>query len=76
MAAFSTNFSWQRTDGIRSNNPGIKLDSLPGHHPGYHASAKGRDPLAQDLELDDDDSSRKGIMRRTEVHVTSSDYHA
>lgn len=53
---------------------------MSGHNRGYHASAKRANSVAPELELDDDDSSRKGIMkgimRKTEVHVSSSSFHA
>ncbi|KAG6354386.1 hypothetical protein INS49_004403 [Diaporthe citri] len=61
---------------LGGSGPGIKLSSMSGHNQGYHASAKRTNSVAPGMEVDDDDSSRKGIMRKTEVHVSSSSFRA
>ncbi|KAH8763606.1 hypothetical protein F5883DRAFT_676241 [Diaporthe sp. PMI_573] len=63
-------------NALGNSGRGIKLNSIGGNNGGYHASAKRANSGALELELDDDDSSRRGIMRKTEVHVSSSSFRA
>lgn len=63
-------------NALGGSGRGIKLSSMGGNNGGYHASAKRANSGALELELEDDDSSRKGIMRKTDIHVSSSSFHA
>ncbi|EXF74472.1 hypothetical protein CFIO01_01950 [Colletotrichum fioriniae PJ7] len=65
-------------DALGSAGPGIKLGSLSGNDRTYHASAKRGTSRAgtREHETDDDDSSsRKGIIRKTDIHVSTSTFH-
>lgn len=69
----------QSGDALGSAGPGIKLGSLSGNDRTYHASAKRGTSRAgtREHETDDDDSSsRKGIIRKTDIHVSTSTFHA
>ncbi|KAH0437136.1 integral membrane protein [Colletotrichum camelliae] len=61
---------------LGSAGPAIKLGSLSDHDRTYHASAKRTG--TRDLETDDDrdDSSHKGIIRKTDVYISTSSFHA
>lgn len=56
---------------MRSKHSAIKLDSLNKHAGVYHASAS-RASRGRELDGDDDASSLRGIIRRTEVRIVSS----
>ncbi|KAM0425288.1 hypothetical protein ACHAPT_009344 [Fusarium lateritium] len=57
-------------NALGSAGAGIKLGSLNDHNAVYHASAK-RGPLrSTEGQIDDDDSSSKGIMRKTDIFVS------
>ncbi|GKT60228.1 integral membrane protein [Colletotrichum tofieldiae] len=65
------------TGALESAGPGIKLGSLNSREKPYHASANYTPTGAIDFEAEDDDtSSRKGIMRKTEVQVSSASFRA
>ncbi|KAJ0376859.1 hypothetical protein COL26b_004912 [Colletotrichum chrysophilum] len=59
---------------LGSAGPAIKLGSLSDHDRTYHASA--RRTGTRDLETDDDrdDSSHKGIIRKTDVYISTSSF--
>ncbi|KAG8169535.1 hypothetical protein KVR01_000280 [Diaporthe batatas] len=61
-------------NALGGSGRGIKLSSISNGNPGYHASARRANSGALELELEDDDSSRMGIMRKTEVHVSSASF--
>ncbi|KXH54220.1 hypothetical protein CSAL01_02282 [Colletotrichum salicis] len=61
-------------DALSSAGPGIKLGSLSGNDRTYHESSKRCTSRsgAREHETDDDDSSsRKGIIRKTDIHPLS-----
>ncbi|CAF3495999.1 hypothetical protein SNK03_005806 [Fusarium graminearum] len=62
--------------GLSNSNGGIRLDSVGGRRGTFHASAKPDTKRSRDNETDDDNSSSKGIIRKTEITVSSSsDFH-
>ncbi|KAF9870235.1 integral membrane protein [Colletotrichum karsti] len=71
-------YSGQSENVLGSAGPAIKLGSITDHERTYHASAKRAASGTRELETDDDrdDSSHKGIIRKTEIYVSSrSSYH-
>ncbi|KAH6639995.1 hypothetical protein BKA67DRAFT_671367 [Truncatella angustata] len=61
------------SNNSQSGGYGAKLDSLTPHGHKYRATARarGRTANAEWDSLDDDNSSRKGIMRRMDVTITT-----
>ncbi|KAF5008709.1 hypothetical protein FDECE_5036 [Fusarium decemcellulare] len=53
-------------DILGSSGPGIRLDSVNGRKGTFHASAHRVPSRARENETDDDNSSSKGIIRKTE----------
>ncbi|POS72773.1 hypothetical protein DHEL01_v208833 [Diaporthe helianthi] len=72
-SSHDANYKYPREseNGLGGSGRGIKLGSMNGSNGAYHASARRAHSGATELELEDDDSSRRGIMRKTEVHVSS-----
>ncbi|KAF6808625.1 integral membrane protein [Colletotrichum plurivorum] len=65
--------SFQQSQNVlASSGPAIKLGSINDHDRTYNASAKRTPSGPGELEVDDDDSSGKGIMRKTEINISSS----
>lgn len=62
----------QSQNVLGSSGPAIKLSSINDHDRTYSASAKRAASPSGELEVDDDDSSGRGIIRRTEVNISSS----
>ncbi|KAF4460500.1 integral membrane [Fusarium albosuccineum] len=62
-------------DILGSSGPGIRLDSVNGRKGTFHASAHRVPSRARENETDDDNSSSKGIIRKTEVSVSSTRFH-
>ncbi|EXK82467.1 hypothetical protein FOQG_13180 [Fusarium oxysporum f. sp. raphani 54005] len=61
---------------LQNSGQGIRLDSINGRKGSFHASAQRVPSRARDHETDDDNSSSKGIIRKTEVRVSSSRYNS
>ncbi|KAJ4050648.1 hypothetical protein NW761_005444 [Fusarium oxysporum] len=61
---------------LQNSGQGIRLDSINGQKGTCHASAQRVPSRARDHETDDDNSSSKGIIRKTEVRVSSSRYNS
>ncbi|CEI61683.1 hypothetical protein FVEN_g2749 [Fusarium venenatum] len=61
--------------GPGNSNLGIKLDSIHGQRGKFRASVQRGTTRAPDNETDDDNSSSRGIIRKTEITVSSSEFH-
>ncbi|KAF5620197.1 integral membrane protein [Fusarium sp. NRRL 52700] len=61
---------------LQNSGQGIRLDSINGRKGTFHASAQRAPSQARDHETDDDNSSSKGIIRKTEVRVSSSRFNS
>ncbi|VUC30765.1 unnamed protein product, partial [Clonostachys rosea] len=59
----------QSENALGSSGPGIRLDSINKHDRPFH-SAKVTASGFRELGTDDDDSSRKGIVRKTDIYVS------
>jgi hypothetical protein len=59
----------QSENALGSSGPGIRLDSINKHDRPFH-SAKVTASGFRELETDDDGSSRKGIVRKTDIYVS------
>ncbi|KAH7153893.1 hypothetical protein DER46DRAFT_637991 [Fusarium sp. MPI-SDFR-AT-0072] len=57
---------------LQNSGQGIRLDSINGRKGTFHASAQRVPSRARDHETDDDNSSSKGIIRKTELRNSSS----
>ncbi|KAL4731458.1 hypothetical protein ACLX1H_000426 [Fusarium chlamydosporum] len=71
--------NYQITDGsenaLGGSNIGIRLDSMHGQKATFHASATRAPTRSRENETDEDNSSSKGIIRKSEVSVSSSRFH-
>jgi hypothetical protein len=63
-----------QSDRAGNSNLGIRLDSVHGQRGKFHASAQKDTARTRDNETDDDNSSSRGIIRKTEITVSSSDF--
>ncbi|KAH6967571.1 hypothetical protein BKA56DRAFT_497580 [Ilyonectria sp. MPI-CAGE-AT-0026] len=63
-------FTGESENVLGNSGLGIRLESLNGHNKTYHASAKRAPSGTREHETDDDASSRKGIIRKTEVFIS------
>ncbi|KAI1046654.1 hypothetical protein LB505_011183 [Fusarium chuoi] len=61
---------------LQNSGQGIRLDSINGRKGTFHASAQRVPSRARDHETDDDNSSSKGIIRKTEIRVSSSRFNS
>ncbi|KAM0410837.1 hypothetical protein ACHAPD_010650 [Fusarium lateritium] len=66
---------FQSDRGPGNSNLGIKLDSIHGQRGKFRASVQRGTTRAPDNETDDDNSSSRGIIRKTEITVSSSEFH-
>jgi hypothetical protein len=59
---------------LNNSGLGIRLDSVGGRKETFQASAQHTMTRGGDQETDDDNSSSKGIIRKTELSITSTRY--
>ncbi|CAG9940078.1 unnamed protein product [Clonostachys rosea f. rosea IK726] len=62
-------YTRESENALGSSGPGIRLDSINKHDRPFH-SAKVTASGFRELETDDDGSSRKGIVRKTDIYVS------
>ncbi|KAH7241313.1 hypothetical protein BKA59DRAFT_528924 [Fusarium tricinctum] len=70
----SNKYTGESENALNNSGLGIRLDSVGGRKGTFQASAQHTTPRVGDHETDDDNSSSKGIIRKTEFSISSTRY--